>query len=363
MKTLLRKLLPSNAKQRLRIFLVAVDEFLLTLLSYLFEYFPRGCTWLYSLVSRDFMREQQAVLSGRLAYRNKEGIQAVSSALLRRNIHRLEKGLCMRPRRDVFAADFILDTVECFSTCIDNKRVESNELKWAFDVLNAYFEAVTHIDNIAKANAIFMTIDKSLMDSLSTPRNRFIPYQQKSLIDTDITAVNFRDLCIRRRSVRWFKDQPIADEKLNEAMNIALLAPSACNRQPFRFHVCNDKNTAPDIARMAGGTAGFAENIPCVITIVGDLSAYPMSRDRHVIYIDAALAAMQLMLALETLGLSSCPINWPDLDVPEQKMASRLRLSDFERPIMLVAIGYADPQGMIPYSQKKSINVIRTDVS
>ncbi|MGI2224807.1 nitroreductase family protein, partial [Shewanella frigidimarina] len=73
MKTLLRKLLPSNAKQRLRIFLVAVDEFLLTLLSYLFEYFPRGCTWFYSLVSRDFMREQQAVLSGRLAYRNKEG--------------------------------------------------------------------------------------------------------------------------------------------------------------------------------------------------------------------------------------------------------------------------------------------------
>lgn len=363
MKSLLRKLLPSNVKQPIRNLLVAVDEYLLTLLSYLFDRFPRACTWFYSVVNRDFMREQQAVLSGRLAYRKKEGIQAVSSALLRRNIHRLEKGLCMRPRRDVFAADFILATVECLSNCVTKYKIELSELKWAIDVLTTYFDAVTHIGNIAKAHAIFVTLDKSLIDTQSKPNGLFIPYQQKTLIDTNITTSNFRDLCTRRRSVRWFTDQAVADEKLNEAISIALLAPSACNRQPFRFHVCNDKDAAPEIARMAGGTAGFADNIPCVITIVGDLSAYPMSRDRHVIYIDAALAAMQLMLALETLGLSSCPINWPDLDVPEQQMATKLVLSDFERPIMLVAIGHADPQGMIPYSHKKSVNVVRVDVS
>ncbi|UCX03983.1 nitroreductase family protein [Shewanella glacialimarina] len=362
MKTLLRNWLPNNVKQQIRHLFTAVDEYQLILLSFLFARFPRSATWLYSLVNRDFMREQQAVLSGRLAYRKQEGIQAVSSALLRRNIHRLEKGLCMQPRRNVFATDFILATVECFATCMNNKHIEASELKWALDVLSAYFDAVTHVENIAQANAIFIAIDKSVIAGQSDPKHSFVPYQHKSIIDTDITTASLRDLCIRRRSVRWFTDKAVADDQLNEAISIALLAPSACNRQPFRFHVCNDQQLAPDIARLAGGTAGFADNIPCVITIVGDLSAYPMSRDRHVIYIDAALAAMQLMLALETLGLSSCPINWPDIDVPEQKMADRLRLTDFERPVMLVAIGYADPHGMIPYSQKKSINVIRTDV-
>jgi len=31
------------------------------------------------------------------------------------------------------------------------------------------------------------------------------------------------------------------------------------------------------------------------------------------------LAAMQLMLAFETLGLSTCSINWPDIEIAEKK--------------------------------------------
>ena len=90
------------------------------------------------------------------------------------------------------------------------------------------------------------------------------------------------------------------------------------------------------------------------MVVVGDLSAYPYERDRHLIYVDASLASMQLMLALETLGLSSCPINWPDIEVMERGMAEVLDLSFHERPIMLISVGYPDPRGNIPFSQKKS---------
>lgn len=90
------------------------------------------------------------------------------------------------------------------------------------------------------------------------------------------------------------------------------------------------------------------------MVVVGDLSAYPYERDRHLIYVDASLASMQLMLALETLGLSSCPINWPDIEVMERGMAEVLDLSFHERPIMLISVGYPDPTGNIPFSQKKS---------
>jgi hypothetical protein len=31
-----------------------------------------------------------------------------------------------------------------------------------------------------------------------------------------------------------------------------------------------------------------------------------------------------------------------------------------ERVVMLIAVGYADPNGGIPYSQKKSLDVLRT---
>ena len=112
------------------------------------------------------------------------------------------------------------------------------------------------------------------------------------------------------------------------------------------------------MALCAGGTPGWAKGIPCTIAIIGDLSAYPRERDRHLIYVDGSLASMQLMLALETLGLSTCPINWPDIEREEKKMATLLKLKPYERPVMLLSVGYALNQGGIAYSQKKNANTL-----
>lgn len=68
-----------------------------------------------------------------------------------------------------------------------------------------------------------------------------------------------------------------------------------------------------------------------------------------------AEASMQLMLALDTLGLASCPINWPDVERLERKMDKFLQLQPWQRPVMLIAVGYPDPTGGIPFSAKKSV--------
>jgi nitroreductase len=97
-----------------------------------------------------------------------------------------------------------------------------------------------------------------------------------------------------------------------------------------------------------------------MVVIVGNLDAYYDERDRHVIYIDASLAAMSLMLALETLGLSSCAINWPDLEAREKKMERFLSLNKYQRPVMCLGIGYPDPEGMVAFSEKRPLHQIRT---
>ena len=65
------------------------------------------------------------------------------------------------------------------------------------------------------------------------------------------------------------------------------------------------------------------------------------------------------MLALETLGLSSCAINWPDIEVKEKMIADVLRLEPHQRAIMCIAVGYADPDGLVAYSGKKPLNNLR----
>lgn len=186
----------------------------------------------------------------------------------------------------------------------------------------------------------------------------FKPYPRASSPRCTISIDELISLFTRRRSVRWYNDTPVPDEKIKKCINAAALAPSACNRQPFRFVVANNPGEASKIAACAGGTVGFAHQLSAILVAVGDLSAYPTERDRHLIYIDASLASMQLMLAAETLGLSTCPINWPDVDESEKRLQRILHLPRHERVVMLIAIGYGEPDSGIPYSQKKTEDLL-----
>ena len=80
----------------------------------------------------------------------------------------------------------------------------------------------------------------------------------------------------------------------------------------------NSRKKAVKAARLAVETLCFADNIQCLIAIIGELDTYPLERNRLLIYIDGTHASMQLMLAFETLGLSSCAINWPDVEANER---------------------------------------------
>lgn len=312
----------------------------------------------YILFSSLFGREQRAVLAGRLAYQQSLQQQGQSRAMLRRNIHRLEKGLIMRPRRAVFGEDYILPTVSCYQKLLTSGPHCDQEMQWAEHVLEDYFAVVANTPVIEQARTQFGWQRREQAKSAI----RSAPYQHRDLPPLEVDYHQLYQLFQRRRSVRWFRQEPIDRELIVQAVQAASLAPSACNRQSFRFYLATESARATELAKIAMGTAGFAENIPCLITVVGDLSAYPNERDRHVIYIDGALAAMQLMLALETLGLSSCPINWPDIEFFERRMQKQLKLADYERPVMLIAIGYPDPDGGVAYSQKKSPEQLIKDV-
>lgn len=305
-------------------------------------------SFFFTFFSRDFNYEHQAILKARLQYHRNNGLHGLSSALLRRNIHRLEKGLIMRPRRAVFALDYITETVETFVTASKKAHFNESELQWANDVLSEYFLVVEHIDPRVKTNY------KLFLSTANNASENKKPYQQATKVKHDITFEQLYSLAQARCSTRWFNEQTVELNKIKSAALVATQAPSACNRQPYQFQVIYKQPLLSKLAKLPGGTAGFADNIPCLIAVVGDQSYYPHPRDRHVIYIDGSLASMQFMLALETLGLSSCPINWPELRIQDKKVSKLLELPQHKRVVMFIAVGYADEQGKIPYSDKKT---------
>ncbi|MEM8778704.1 MAG: nitroreductase family protein [Cyanobacteria bacterium P01_G01_bin.49] len=308
----------------------------------------------YCIFSRKFLRECQAVLQGKVQYH--KSLQSDSQYLLKRNIHRLEKGLIMRPFRDVFAVGYIRETVENYKNfaqyCKGNEETK-DELFWYFSVLDKYFGLTSSHPVIDEVKAVFRAIP-AIKDA-----KILVPYKRYENETSSVSYSDFLELCKQRRSVRWYLQKPVPRELIDQAILAASLSPSACNRQPFEFRIFDKPELVGRIGSIPKGTNGFHQNFPAIAVVVGKLRAYFDERDRHVIYIDAALATMTFMYALETLSLSSCPINWPDVEQQEKEMANLLNLDIDERIVMLISIGFPDPEGLIPYSQKKSLNKIR----
>ncbi len=344
---------------RIRDSLETVDYHLLKVIRH-----SRLLTSLYSLGSGKFRREAHAVVNGRYTYENavrrREG--SSNAFLVRRNIHRIEKGLIMRPMRGTFALEYIGETLTAFQALMEQDVRDVTQLEWAYSVLVEFFDATAASDKLNSHRDVFTRMCCAYEPILSEFQNPqsipSVPRARNLYPDAGISTTQLEILFQQRRAVRWYTDEPVVRDQIEKAAELASLAPSACNRQPFEFYFVSNSPLAAEIATIAMGTKGFGEHINNLIVIVGDLSAYPAERDRHLIYIDGGLAAMQFMLALETMGLASCPLNWPDVEKLECAMDKKLDLPPHKRPVMLISVGHPDPQGGVPYSQKK--NIIRS---
>lgn len=349
----MKRLIPISAKEGLK----EQKKSLSNIIMKVFSKTKKTSALYYLLFNSNFNKEMQSVLKGNVKFNEFEKKPQESSPQLRRNIHRIEKGLSMPERRSIFGEAFIIETVNLYISATKSENFSSDELNWAFDVLETYFSHVGNSKVIDFAREIYEKSKINIDSDLTR-----VPYRREKTTKSKISYDELFGLARQRSSVRWYEDKAVPEELINKAIALATTAPSACNRQPFEFLVINEKENARKVVSCPAGTAGFSQQVPCTIVVVGNLSCYPTPADRHVIYIDAALASMQLMLALETLGLSSCPINWPENMMREKLLEQHIQLPSYKRVIMMISVGYPDEESFIPYSSKKNTNELRTSI-
>ena len=73
------------------------------------------------------------------------------------------------------------------------------------------------------------------------------------------------DAIRKRKSIRRYKDKEVEQEKLMRILEAARLAPSAANKQEWRFVVVRDKEKRKKLAEAARGQKFVAE-APVVIS-------------------------------------------------------------------------------------------------
>ncbi|AKJ64373.1 nitroreductase family protein [Kiritimatiella glycovorans] len=173
---------------------------------------------------------------------------------------------------------------------------------------------------------------------------------------------SFLDLCRARRSCRNFQNTPVAVEALDRCLEAARLAPSACNAQPWLFHVAGPgpAKTGLDQGAFRGAYKmnAFAADAPVIIAVErrrGKILPRLGGRIRGTEYsvLDLGIACEHLVLQAAEEGLASCWIGWFD----GKAAGEALGLGPRRRLELLIAIGYAasDPAPL----KRRTIEEIR----
>ena len=301
---------------------------------------------LFFIVFPDFMNlEIEKTVAGLLKY--KENDLNINEYKLRRNIHRIEKGLCSINRRDVFALSFIEETVSTLVKMRATSELSSNFSYYA-KILNEYFKVVNHSNGIiSRAFTVYSkNIDLSLIDK-SSPKLLFLNKIE------EVDADRFIDFLKVRRSVRFYQNMRIERHKILNALHAASESPSACNRYPSKYYVFTDQKKIKSLLPFAHGFQGDIENVPGLVILVGDLSAYETEGDRHLIYIDGSLGLMNFILSLHSQGLGSCILNFSENYKLANEIKKILNLSNHEKVITMLSFGYPDYSVPVPFSVKK----------
>jgi nitroreductase len=314
----------------------------------------------YLLFSRAFDSELLAVARGQQLYHCEAREGGGNQYFLRRSLHRLEKGLMQTPRRETFAVDYIREVVAAMAARrgASSPHGDADLLSWARSIVGEYFRVARGDERIDTARAAFQKTEAGREpDCCASPS---VPYKRREIALSDVTYDQLHALAVQRRAIRWYLDKPVPRELVDKAIELAKLSPSACNRQPFEVRIVEDRDKIERMLKLAGGCGGFETNVPALAVIVGHLRAFFSERDRHLIHVDSGLFAMSFCLAMETLGLSSCCINFAEEAQRERDARKEISLGQDEKIVLLVAFGYADPEGMVAVSQKKGLDEIRT---
>lgn len=142
-----------------------------------------------------------------------------------------------------------------------------------------------------------------------------------------------------RMSVRTFEDRPVDAEAISRILEAGRLAPSAKNRQPWRFIVIRDDEKRKLFERACFGQEHVG-TAPAIIACCSTNTEYRMPNGQLSYPIDISIAASFMMLQAVHEELGTCLITTFDETVVREILTVPFSM----RVVLLLLVGHAgDP--------------------
>lgn len=153
--------------------------------------------------------------------------------------------------------------------------------------------------------------------------------------------MDFMELAKKRYSVRNYQDKKVEEEKLQQILEAARVAPTAANLQPVHLIVVQSREGLEKI-----GKAANIYGAPLAVIVCADHSkAWVRPFDKKQTGdIDTSILTDHMMLQATELGLGSVWICYFKPDVIRKEFG----LPEDLEPINILAVGYSDEEAADP---------------
>lgn len=138
---------------------------------------------------------------------------------------------------------------------------------------------------------------------------------------------------------------PVSREDVLKCLEAARMSPSACNSQPWKFIVVDDKAKLAEMADAAEGLGmnKFTRDVPVMVAVVLEkmnATARLGSLLKHKDYsmLDLGMAVEHFCLQAADLGLGTCIMGWFD----EKRIARLLGVPRGKRIPLIISLGYPE---------------------
>ena len=157
--------------------------------------------------------------------------------------------------------------------------------------------------------------------------------------------MEFSELILKRQSDRRYAPKPVAREHILKCLEAARMAPSACNSQPWKFIVVDDRSKLIQISDAAIGLGmnKFTVQVPVLVAVVQEnmnleAKAGAVVKDKDYSMMDLGMAIENFCLQAAELGLGTCIMGWFD----EKKVKDVLGVPRSRRVQLLISLGHPD---------------------
>ena len=244
--------------------------------------------------------------------------------------HVVEKGLTMPHRRLGFGKGAIVHLVNLIDAFERRFGSGDAQVRHAVAVLKAYREL--HRD---------WPEPMPKLDAFLAKRPDVAAAAQPHVRREDFFAQRdaaFPSFAASRHVCRHFA-APVPRKTLEDAIALAMTAPSACNRQHCRVHVIDDAGLRDRLFALQGGTRGFGQDADKVIVVTADLSAVRWAWERHDAYTNGGIFVMNLCYSLHWHGIACCILHWSVAPENDRAAHELLGIARSEAIVQVLACG------------------------